>query len=464
MGSIVLKADRKYPSRPTITNDPASHTSALQAMAEAIDTHERRTKDVESSFVRVRDLVDLGFCTLSSGLLVPVEFTAGGGSGPLALDDLTDVDAASPTLNDTLQWDGAKWVNAVATSGEANTASNIGSGEHIFKTKFGVDLQFRTLVEGANIALSTGADEIEISSTTPLTTKGDLLTRSATVEVRKPVGSNGSMLIADSTQTDGLKWDTRPVILSQLPRYVRGGTWVGSGGAAIVAGSVNDFNIYCPTSCRILQAVVLTAGGTGSCQVDVWKKTVSSYPPTDPNSITASDPIAITSGVTLVKTSFTGWTLDVTAGDVLTFHLDSSSTFTSIEVLLVLGDNSITYTRGATWISNVSLVAGALNDVMLYFPYKCRVTSWTITADDAAGDCVIDLRKDILANYPPTSVDSICAGSKPSISGARSATSSVLTGWSTTIEAGSVLAAHVDSTNTFKQISLTLGIEPIGDA
>lgn len=40
-----------------------------------------------------------------------------------------------------------------------------------------------------------------------LTTKGDLLTRNATTTARLPVGTDGQVLVADSTQTLGIKWD-----------------------------------------------------------------------------------------------------------------------------------------------------------------------------------------------------------------------------------------------------------------
>ena len=47
---------------------------------------------------------------------------------------------------------------------EINTASNLGSGNGVFASKAGADLQFKTIVAGTNVSITSNANEITISS------------------------------------------------------------------------------------------------------------------------------------------------------------------------------------------------------------------------------------------------------------------------------------------------------------
>jgi len=55
--------------------------------------------------------------------------------------------------------------SSVTASGEANTASNIGSGEGVFANKAGVDLRFRSLLATGSVSLISGSNAITISGT-----------------------------------------------------------------------------------------------------------------------------------------------------------------------------------------------------------------------------------------------------------------------------------------------------------
>jgi hypothetical protein len=79
--------------------------------------------------------------------------TTTGNPHDLSLNDLSDVSATTPALGQTIAWDGiSSWVlNTPTASGEANTASNLGTGgKGLFSNKNGVDLEFYSIIEGSN--------------------------------------------------------------------------------------------------------------------------------------------------------------------------------------------------------------------------------------------------------------------------------------------------------------------------
>jgi len=49
-------------------------------------------------------------------------------------------------------------------TGEANTGSNVGAGDGVFKQKTGVDLEFKTLIGGTNVTIVNNANDLTISA------------------------------------------------------------------------------------------------------------------------------------------------------------------------------------------------------------------------------------------------------------------------------------------------------------
>jgi hypothetical protein len=90
-------------------------------------------------------------------------------------------------------------------------------------------------------------------------------------------------------------------------------------------------------------------------------------------------------------------------------------------------------------------------------PFACTINQQTTTLD-VSGDIVIDIWKDTYANYPPVVGDSITASAKPTISAGLKDQDSTLTGWTTSIAAGDVLAFNVDSAATATQCTISLKV------
>jgi hypothetical protein len=69
---------------------------------------------------------------------------------------------------------------------------------------------------------------------------------------------------------------------------------------------------------------------------------------------------------------------------------------------------------------------------------------------------VVDIWKDTYANFPPLDADSITASAPPTLSSAQKAQDSTLTGWTTSVAAGDILAYNVDSATTVTRVLVSL--------
>ena len=125
MSQITLGPSRAYPNIPTVDGSPESHTSALKAVIEAINIHERRiSKSQLDSFVRVRELESLGLVTITGNLVLPVTAEAaaagatiadGTADGQLLVWDETTDQAWEPTSVFTFREDNSVGGNVYFT-------------------------------------------------------------------------------------------------------------------------------------------------------------------------------------------------------------------------------------------------------------------------------------------------------------------------------------------------------------
>lgn len=109
-------------------------------------------------------------------------------------------------------------------------------------------------------------------------------------------------------------------------------------GATLIAGSKID--VICPFGGTITGAYCLL-DQTGTISVQVRRCTYAQYDggathPVSGDSISASAPINPSGATKYSDTTLTGWTLSISAGDIIEFYLSSASTATKAFVQIDL--------------------------------------------------------------------------------------------------------------------------------
>ena len=95
---------------------------------------------------------------------------------------------------------------------------------------------------------------------------------------------------------------------------------IDGGGSEIALGEKGHVVVEYP--CRII-SVELLADQSGSIVIDIWKDTLANFPPADGDSITAAAVPEIAADDNSLDATLVGWTIDIAAGDILAFNVDS---------------------------------------------------------------------------------------------------------------------------------------------
>lgn len=223
---------------------------------------------------------------------------------------------------------------AVMTSGRCRVlvAENVTLGEYAFQSSTagqgrgdgtiaaGAFAVFESIGDSGNLAYVRlfGAPVFAAGGgASPLTTKGDLYGYD-TADARIPVGSNAQVLIADSSDAQGIIWASlRRAIIVTLN----------------APSAAQQFDFRFPWAGTIVKWTLL-GDASGSIVIDLWKDTYANAPPTVADTITASAKPTLSAAAKNESSTLTGWTTSFAAGDVVRGNVDSTSGLTRATLIL----------------------------------------------------------------------------------------------------------------------------------
>lgn len=122
------------------------------------------------------------------------------------------------------------------------------------------------------------------------------------------------------------------------PQQPPGCAWINFAQGLPITLPINAVPRLITGTYNILECIVMTQGGPGSCVIKIWKlNAATGYPPTSANDITGGNNVVLSATTLHDDSTLTGWTTGLVQDDILLFTLASSSAFSYVQIQLRIG-------------------------------------------------------------------------------------------------------------------------------
>jgi len=228
-------------------------------------------------------------------------------------------------------------INGIGVTG----ADNVINDNRITSSTIGIDLNTGSdncTVNGNSIDTCSG-DGISLTNSDDCLVANNDITGVAAYDIDEDADCDGGTYSANVLSGEGTAatrfLGTNRTVFTETEVFTM---TFSNGGAVLNTGSSTAGSIQIPYDCEI-ESVTLLADQSGSVVVDLWKDTYANFPPTVADTITSAAKPTITTATKSTDATLTGWTKQITAGDIIMPNIDSVTSITELKLVLKVRRN-----------------------------------------------------------------------------------------------------------------------------